>query len=136
MPALLQIEDLVVDFDGFKAIDDLDLYVDEGELRFLIGPNGAGKTTLIDLVTGLTKATSGTIKFDGRYLGGLRPHEIVRLGVGRTFQTPSVFDRLTVLENVDLAASFRSSLRGLLRQRRGRVLPEVADALEQVGLDG
>src|SRR3954471_7036966 len=104
MPALLQIEDLVVDFDGFKAIDDLDLYVDEGELRFLIGPNGAGKTTLIDVVTGLTKPTSGTVRFDSRILASRPPHEIVRLGIGRTFQTPSVFDRLTVLENVDLAA--------------------------------
>ena len=135
MPALLQIDDLVVDFDGFKAIDDLDLFVDEGELRFLIGPNGAGKTTLIDVVTGLTKPTSGTVKFDSRILASRRPHEIVRLGIGRTFQTPSVFDQLTVLENVDLAASFRSSLRGLLRQRRGRVLPEVAEALAQVGLN-
>jgi urea transport system ATP-binding protein len=132
---LLRLQDLVVDFDGFKAIDDLDLTVEEGELRFLIGPNGAGKTTLIDVVTGLTKATGGSVTFDGQSLAGLREHEIVRLGIGRTFQTPSVFDRLTVVENIDLAASFRSSLRGLFRQRRGVVKPEVADALAQVGLD-
>src|SRR3954452_7446318 len=128
MQALLQIEDLVVDFDGFKAIDHLDLSVDEGELRFLIGPNGAGKTTVIDVVTGLTRATSGSVVFDDVSLLDKREHMIVRLGIGRTFQTPSVFDRLTVVENVDLAASFRSPMRRLLRQRRNTVRPEVAEA--------
>jgi urea transport system ATP-binding protein len=130
--AILEVRDLVVDFDGFHAVDRLDLTVDEGELRFLIGPNGAGKTTLIDAVTGLTKA-KGSVRFDGGELLGRREHEIVRAGVGRTFQTPTVFEQLTVLENLDLAASFRLPLRRLARRRRG-VDERVVDALETVGL--
>ena len=133
MPALLQIEDLVVDFDGFKAIDGLDFWVDEGELRFLIGPNGAGKTTLVDVITGLTKPTVGSVRFDARELVGLREHQVVKLGVGRTFQTPTVFDHLTVVDNVDLAASAKAKFHSLLRRRKGRSEP-VAEALEQVGL--
>jgi urea transport system ATP-binding protein len=133
VPALLQVEQLVVDFDGFKAIDGLDFWVDEGELRFLIGPNGAGKTTLVDVITGLTRPTSGSVRFDHRQLVGRREHEVVRLGVGRTFQTPSVFDHLTVVDNVDLAASAKRPFRTLLRRRRGVSTP-VAEALEQVGL--
>ena len=104
---LLEVRGLNVVFDGFKAVTDLDLTVDHGELRFLIGPNGAGKTTLIDVITGRTRPASGTVTFDGRALVGLREHQIVRLGVGRTFQTSVVFERLTVEENLDLAASFR-----------------------------
>jgi urea transport system ATP-binding protein len=131
--AILEVGELVVSFDGFHALDGLDLAVEEGELRFLIGPNGAGKTTLIDAVTGLTKAAKGSVRFDGRELLGRREHQIVRDGVGRTFQTPSVFEQLTVLENLDLAASFRLPLRRLARRRRG-VDERVAEALETVGL--
>jgi urea transport system ATP-binding protein len=131
--ALLQIRDLHVDFGGFKAIDGVELTVDEGELRFVIGPSGAGKTTLVDVVTGLTKATRGSVTFDGRELLGLREHDIVKLGVGRSFQTPTVFEHLTTLENVDLAGSFRHPKRSLLRQRRG-ISDDVAHALDTVGL--
>jgi urea transport system ATP-binding protein len=130
---ILEVSDLVVSFDGFHAIDGLDLAVDEGELRFLIGPNGAGKTTLIDAITGLARAAEGSVQFDGRELLGRREHEIVRHGVGRTFQTPSVFDQLTVVENLDLAASFRMRLHRLARRRRG-VGDRVAEAMETVGL--
>lgn len=132
--ALLEITNLMVDFDGFHAIDGLDLTVDEGELRFLIGPNGAGKTTLLDVITGLTPPTTGSVRFQGNELVGRREHQIVRMGVGRTFQTPTVFDALTVLENVDLAAGFRRSLPSLLRQRKG-VDDVVAEAMTTVGLD-
>jgi urea transport system ATP-binding protein len=123
----------VVTFDGFRAIDGLDFWVDEGEVRFLIGPNGAGKTTLVDAITGLTKPSAGTITFQGRQLLGRPEHEIVKRGVGRTFQTPSVFDQLSVLDNLDLAVSFRQPLRTLLRRRRA-VAPAVTTALETVGL--
>ena len=133
MSALLEIEDLTVTFDGFRAVDSLNFWVDEGEVRFVIGPNGAGKTTLIDAITGLTKPTSGKIQFDRRSLLRLTEYEIVKLGVGRTFQTPSVFEQLTVLDNLDLAASFRRPLRELLRRRR-TVEPVVASALETIGL--
>jgi urea transport system ATP-binding protein len=130
---LLEIRGLEVVFDGFRAIDGVDLTVEEGEVRFLIGPNGAGKTTLIDVVTGLTRPAAGTVSFAGRSLLDLAEHRIVRLGVGRTFQTASVFEHLTVLENLDLAASFRQPLHKLLRRRSG-VLDVVSTALETVGL--
>jgi urea transport system ATP-binding protein len=130
---ILEVRDLHVVFDDFHAIDGLDLSVAEGELRFLIGPNGAGKTTLIDTVTGLVRPAAGSVRFAGRELIGLREHQIVRAGVGRTFQTPTVFERLSVAENVDLAANFRRPLTTLLRRRRG-LEPGVAQALEEVGL--
>ena len=133
MSALLEIRDLEVVFDGFRAIDGLDLTVEEGEVRFLIGPNGAGKTTLVDCVTGLTKPAGGTVRFCGDDLLGRAEHDIVRLGVGRSFQTPTVFEQLTVTENLDLAATFRRPLRSLLRRRRG-IDPAVTDALQTVGL--
>ncbi|MDP1803639.1 MAG: urea ABC transporter ATP-binding protein UrtD [Acidimicrobiales bacterium] len=133
MTTLLEVRDLEVVFDGFRAIDKLDFTVAEGEVRFLIGPNGAGKTTVIDVVTGLTKPAAGTVTFAGRSVLGLPEHKIVRMGVGRTFQTASVFEQLTVIENLDLAANFRRPLRALLRRRRG-VSDAVAAALETVGL--
>jgi urea transport system ATP-binding protein len=133
MTTLLEIRDLEVVFDGFRAIDKLDFTVAEGEVRFLIGPNGAGKTTVIDVVTGLTKPAGGTVTFAGTSVLGLPEHKIVRMGVGRTFQTASVFEQLTVVENLDLAANFRQPLRALLRRRRG-VSDAVGAALETVGL--
>jgi len=133
MSALLEVRDLEVVFDGFRAIDKLDITVVEGEVRFLIGPNGAGKTTLIDVVTGLTKPAAGTVRFAGQTLLGLSEHKIVRMGVGRTFQTASVFEQLTVVENLDLAANFRQPLRALLRRRTG-VSDSVDTALDTVGL--
>ncbi|PRY35199.1 urea ABC transporter ATP-binding protein UrtD [Umezawaea tangerina] len=133
MTVLLDVRGLRVVFSGFVALDGLDLTVEEGELRFLIGPNGAGKTTLIDVVTGLTRPVAGSVRFGGTELVGRREHRIVRLGVGRTFQTATVFEELTVLENLDLAASFRLSLPSLLRKRRG-VSDEVASALETAEL--
>jgi urea transport system ATP-binding protein len=131
--ALLELRGLVVDFDGFKAIDGVDLTVEQGELRFLIGPNGAGKTTLVDIVTGLTRLTEGTVTFDGRDITRMKEHERVRLGIGRSFQTPTVFDSLTVLENLDLAESFRRRLPTLFRRRRG-ISDGVAETLESIGL--
>jgi urea transport system ATP-binding protein len=130
---LLAIRGLVVAFDAFHAIDGLDLTLDEHEVRFVIGPNGAGKTTLIDAITNLVRPTSGSIRFAGEELVGKSEHAIVRAGIGRTFQKPSVFDELTVLENVDLAASFRLPFRALLRRRKG-ISDVVAEALESVDL--
>ncbi|GAB3670624.1 urea ABC transporter ATP-binding protein UrtD [Actinocorallia lasiicapitis] len=132
--SLLEIKDLMVVFDGFKAINGVNLSVGEGELRFLIGPNGAGKTTLIDVITGLTKPTSGTVTFAGTSLVGKKEHKVVRLGIGRTFQTSVVFEELSVVENLDLAASFRRPLAALLRQRR-TVSETVEKALVTIGLE-
>ena len=133
MSALLEVKGLTVSFDGFKAIDDLDLTVDEGELRFLIGPNGAGKTTLLDVVTGLTRASAGTVTFAGATITGRREHAIVKQGIGRSFQTPTIFESLTVVENLDLAESFRRRFAGRLRVAR-RASAEVGATLERIGL--
>lgn len=100
---ILAIEDLTVSFDGFKAVDSLNLYVDRDELRVIIGPNGAGKTTVLDLICGKTKPTEGSVKFKNRELVGLPEHKIVRAGVGRKFQTPSIYENLTVLENLEVS---------------------------------
>ena len=108
---VLAIENLTVSFDGFKAVDDLTLYIDQGELRVIIGPNGAGKTTVLDLISGKTSATSGSIRYNpyaqkkGRNieLTEMREHEIVRAGIGRKFQTPSIYESLTVFENLEIS---------------------------------
>jgi urea transport system ATP-binding protein len=132
-PVLLEIHDLHVAFDAFHAVDGLHLALLEHEVRFVIGPNGAGKTTLIDAITNLVRPTSGSILFAGEELVGRKEHAIVHAGIGRTFQTPSVFEQLSVLENVDIAATFRLPFRSLLRRRKG-VSDEVAAALDSVGL--
>jgi len=115
------------------ALSDCTLTIPAGRVVGLVGPNGAGKTTLIDSITNLVRPTSGSIRFAGEELVGWKEHAIVRAGIGRTFQKPSVFDELTVLENVDLAASFRMAFRSLLRRRRGTSDP-VAEALASVNL--
>jgi urea transport system ATP-binding protein len=128
----LEVRGLRVEFDGFVAVRDVDLTVTQGDLRFLIGPNGAGKTTLIDAVTGLVRAT-GSAAFGRTELLGRSTHRIARAGVGRTFQTASVFEELTVLQNLDIAAGARRGALTLLRRRRD--VPEaVVHALETVGL--
>tara|TARA_R110002050_G_scaffold282064_1_gene429841 strand:- start:638 stop:1390 length:753 start_codon:yes stop_codon:yes gene_type:complete len=99
----LAIEDLTVSFDGFKAVDSLNFYLDRNELHVVIGPNGAGKTTVLDLICGKTKSTSGSIKFLNKELSNLSEHEIVRAGVGRKFQTPSIYENLSVMENLEVS---------------------------------
>jgi len=100
---LLAIEDLTVSFDGFKAVDGLNLYVERNEVRVVIGPNGAGKTTLLDLICGKTRASSGSIMFKNTELTKLAENQIVKAGVGRKFQTPSIYENLTVRENLILS---------------------------------
>jgi urea transport system ATP-binding protein len=99
----LAIEDLTVSFDGFKAIDSLNLYVDRNELRVIIGPNGAGKTTLLDLICGRTKAETGSIKFKNTELTRMAEYKRVRLGIGRKFQTPSIYENLSVFQNLEVS---------------------------------
>lgn len=100
---ILSVEDLAVSFDGFKAVDDLSFYVEPNECRVIIGPNGAGKTTVLDLICGRTKATGGSVKFKGMNLLDMREDQIVHAGVGRKFQTPSVYEDLSVFENLELS---------------------------------
>ncbi|MFO1351354.1 MAG: urea ABC transporter ATP-binding protein UrtD [Gammaproteobacteria bacterium] len=102
-PVILSVANLTVSFDGFRAVDDLSLTVDKDELRVVIGPNGAGKTTLLDMICGKTKPTSGSIRFQGIDLTRMSEYRITRAGVGRKFQTPSVYEDLTVLENLEIS---------------------------------
>ena len=99
----LTVEDLSVSFDGFKAVDSLNLYVDQNELRVIIGPNGAGKTTLLDLICGKTRASAGRITFKGAEMTTLPEYQIVRSGIGRKFQTPSIYENLTVFQNLEVS---------------------------------
>src|SRR6202048_400245 len=97
---LLALENVTVSFDGFKAVNALNLYIDKNELRVIIGPNGAGKTTVLDLICGRTKVTEGSIKFKDQEITGRKEQEIVRLGIGRKFQTPTIYEELTVFDNL------------------------------------
>ncbi len=110
----LAIEDLTVSFDGFKAIDTLTLYIDKNELRVIIGPNGAGKTTLLDLICGKTQASSGSIKFKNEELTQLSEFTRVRKGIGRKFQTPSIYENLTVFQNLEVSFPRGRSVFGAL----------------------
>lgn len=132
----LAIEDLTVSFDGFKAVDDLTLYIDKNELHVVIGPNGAGKTTVLDLICGKTKATSGSIKFLNKELTKQSEHQIVRSGVGRKFQTPSIYENLTVFENLEVSYPWgRTVLGSLLFKRTDTVLTKVHEIAKQIMLD-
>src|SRR3954468_7959457 len=102
--AIIYCEDVTVDYEGFKALDRLNFYMDRRELRVVIGPNGAGKTTLLDVISGRAKPESGRVIFgDHTDLRSLRENDIVGLGIGRKFQTPSVFVNLSVWDNVELS---------------------------------
>ena len=128
----LVVSDLRVEFDGFVAVGGVSFDAHPGEVRFLIGPNGAGKTTCIDAITGLSKGT-GSVTLGGQELLGRPVNKIVKLGVGRTFQTASVFEQLSVLQNLDIAAGLHRSALSLLRARRG-IDPAIESALEETGL--
>ena len=129
---LLAVEALTVSFDGFKAVDDLSFYVDEREIRVIIGPNGAGKTTVLDLICGKTRATSGSIRFRNRELTKLRENEIVEIGVGRKFQTPSIYDDLTVFENLEISYPRGRSVFGALTFRRDAAVRERVEEIAEV----
>ncbi|MDQ0905184.1 urea transport system ATP-binding protein [Streptomyces canus] len=128
----LTVRDLRVTFDGFTAVDGVDLDIRPGDLRFLIGPNGAGKTTLVDAVTGLVKAT-GSVRFGDEDLLGQPVQRIARMGIGRTFQTATVFEELTVLQNLDIAVGAGRGMWTMLRRRK-HIPEQVAKALEITGL--
>src|SRR5438105_5595017 len=102
--ALLYLNGVMVSFDGFKALNNLSLAIETGEMRAIIGPNGAGKTTMMDVVTGKTRPDGGEVYFNGTFdLTSLDETEIAQLGVGRKFQKPTVFDMHSVEDNLRLA---------------------------------
>ena len=111
---ILQVDGLTVSFDGFKAVDGLNFYVEQDELRCVIGPNGAGKTTLLDMICGKTKPTAGTVKFRNLELTEMIEFQITRAGVGRKFQNPSVYEDLTVAENLEISWPKKRSVLGSL----------------------
>jgi urea transport system ATP-binding protein len=119
---VLAVEGLTVSFDGFKAVNDLTFYVDENEIRVIIGPNGAGKTTVLDLICGRTKATEGSIKFRNRELTRMKEHDIVKAGVGRKFQTPSIYGDLSVFENLEISFPRGRSVFGALVFKRDELV--------------
>lgn len=135
--ALLCVDDISVSFDGFKAITDLTVILDKGELRCIIGPNGAGKTTMMDIITGKTRPDKGHVFFtsDLEDLTGLPEHEIARRGIGRKFQRPTVFPNHSVRENIELAlASHKGVLRSLFQRFTKAEHENIDEVLSKIGL--
>ena len=124
---LLFVKNLTAVFDGFKALDIEALGVEHNELRVIIGPNGAGKTTFCDLVSGKTPPTTGQVFFDRDEITGVQEVDIARRGIGRKFQTPTVFDSLTTFENLELSLPGRQ---GLWSNLRRATTPEEAGQIE------
>jgi branched-chain amino acid transport system ATP-binding protein len=114
MTRLLELDQISKSFGGLQCIERLDIHVDEGEIVSVIGPNGAGKTTLFNLVTGVYQPDAGDIRFEGKSILGLEPHEITARGIARTFQTLRLFLNMTVKENV-MAAAWSHTKAGILR---------------------
>lgn len=126
---ILSVEDLTVSFDGFRAVDGLDFYVEQDELRCVIGPNGAGKTTLLDMICGKTQPSGGRIRFKNLDLSGMLEYQITRSGVGRKFQTPSVYEDLTVLENLEISYPRKRGIFGSLFFKRDAPLLQKIDTV-------
>ena len=133
---ILYMEDVSVSFDGFKAINDLNLYINEGELRCIIGPNGAGKTTMMDIITGKTRPDKGSVYFGQTIdLLSLDEPDIAQSGIGRKFQKPTVFEELSVFENLELAmAGNKTVLGNLFSVLASDQLDMIEETLELIGL--
>ncbi len=133
---ILYVEDVSVSFDGFKALNDLSLYINDGELRCLIGANGAGKTTLMDVITGKTRPDVGKVNFGQQVnLLDMDETQIARAGIGRKFQKPTVFEMLTVFENLELSlAGDKGIWTNLFHKLSGEQKDEIGKILETIGL--
>jgi urea transport system ATP-binding protein len=135
MKTILDAKGVTVSFDGFKVLDNLDFAIGYEEMRFLIGPNGAGKSTLLDIITGKTRPDAGKITFDGHInVARVSEHQLVRCGIGRKFQTPSVFSSLTVFENLEAAIGFKSSVLRLTQGMPPAGIERVEETLEIINL--
>src|ERR1700692_3694047 len=131
----LTVDGLSVDFEGFKAVNQVTMTIDDGELRVLLGANGAGKTTLMDLISGKTKSTSGRVFLHDTDITNWEEHKIARAGVGRKFQIPSIFKELTVRRNLEVASCHNPGV--FANQRFGFSAEEernVDEVLELIGL--
>ena len=132
---ILELQDVSVDFDGFFALTDLSLSLQPGELRSIIGPNGAGKTTFLDVITGKVRPTKGSVTLRGESIIGFSEEKISRLGVGRKFQTPRVFDNLSVIRNLEFAASpAKTPFHLMFESLTPAVKDEVHRIMDYVGL--
>ncbi len=133
---LLETKHLSVEFNGFRALTDINIKIYQGELRVIIGPNGAGKTTFMDLVTGKTKPTDGKVIFEGVNITGKSTVEITqKYKIGRKFQGPNVFDNMSVLENIEIAMEgFEALTKCLLFQRSKDFKKQVKEILELIDL--
>ena len=133
---ILYLENLTVSFEGFKALDDLNLYIDDGELRCIIGPNGAGKTTMMDVITGKTRPDKGTVFFGQSLdLTQMTEYEIAHAGIGRKVQKPTVFKNHTVYENLELALHAKKDVwTSLLKRLSASQKETIEDTLETIGL--
>jgi len=136
--AILYLEDVTVEFDGFRALNKLSLDISVGELRCIIGPNGAGKTTMMDVITGKTRPSSGSAWFGQRHdLSALTEYQIAQAGIGRKFQRPTVFESHTVFENLELAMKMDKRVRPTLFARlSGEQRDKIAAILRQIRLEG
>ncbi len=128
MSAQLQVDKVTVSFDGFRALNDLTLHLEAGELRCIVGPNGAGKTTLMDIITGKTRPDVGTVTFEGKDITRFAEHEIVALGIGRKFQRPTVFPGHTVFENLELTSH---GPKGVFKMLFARLTADQRQAIEK-----
>ena len=135
---MLYLNGVSVSFDGFKALDNLSLLIDAGELRCVIGPNGAGKTTMMDVITGKTRPDAGKAVFGpSTDLTRLTEAQIAHAGIGRKFQKPTIFEQLTVFENLELAMKANKTVRATLFARlSGAEKDRIAATSEQIGLQG
>ena len=137
MANVLEVKDLVMDFGGFRAVDGVDLTVGAGTIHSLIGPNGAGKTTLFYMIAGYLTPTSGSIRFNGREVGGVKPHIVARQGIVCAFQITHIFPRLTVLDCVKSALVANAGRQLQFWKPIGQSLNASAMALlDEVGLSG
>jgi urea transport system ATP-binding protein len=137
MSSQLYLDGVSVVFDGFRALNDLSLIIEPGELRAIIGPNGAGKTTMMDIITGKTRPTTGTVTFGPHDLTRMEEAAIANLGIGRKFQKPTVFDALSVFENLELALKAPRDPWSCLRWRlSGEARRRIEAVLEEIGLTG
>lgn len=134
--AYLELRNLTVEFNGFRAVNEVNLSVEKGELRVIIGPNGAGKTTIIDMITGKTKPTYGSVLLNGESIGGKDPYKISnKYKVGRKFQGPNVFDYMKVYENIEVALSgYNSLIKTLTFRKTQAVKNEIEDILRKINL--
>lgn len=135
MNEILKTEVLTVEFKGFRAISDLNFTLNRGELRVILGPNGAGKTTMMDLITGKTKPTSGTIQFNGNDITGMDPYMVSKKGIGRKFQGPNVFDNMSVLDNIEVAFKGNHGVfKALVYKRNQEINDKIEDILDKINL--